>query len=241
MIERGKGVAIWKQIAEDIQSGITRGTLNVGDRLPTEFELAERYSVNRHTVRRAISALANDGYVAATRGSGTFVSQPPISYPLTARTRFSEIVSAQDLKPGGRLVGSGEEAAEDEIAQHLQVEDGTPLIRLETLRVADGKPVSISTAWMVTSMVPNFIADYAETGSITKALEKAGFADYVRKASWISADLADEDDSAHLRLEVGAAILRVESLDATDGGRPLQFSRSRFAGSSIQLVVKNPL
>jgi GntR family transcriptional regulator, phosphonate transport system regulatory protein len=237
MIQRDKGVAIWRQIAEDIQAGITRGNLSEGDRLPTEFELAERYDVNRHTVRRAIAALANDGYVAATRGRGTFVSQPPISYPLTARTRFSEIVSAQDLQPGGRLISSKEEAAEGEAAEKLGVSEGEKLIRLETLHVAEGVAISFGTSWFVAADLPNLIADYAETGSITKALEKAGFADYRRKASWISADIADANDSKYLRLEPGAAVLVVGSLNVTTNNKPLQFARARFVGNAIQLVV----
>lgn len=239
MIERGKGVAIWRQIAQDIQTGIARGKLLVGDQLPTEFELAQRYDVNRHTVRRAIAALANDGHVAATRGRGTFVSRPPISYPLTARTRFSEIVSSQDLQPGGRLISSSEEPAAAQIAEKLCVAEGEKLIKLETLHVAEGQPVSIGSSWFIAAMLPNLIADYAETGSITKALEKAGFAEYRRKASWISADIATETDGTHLRLEAGLPVLVVDSLNVTADGKPLQFARARFAGDAIQLVVEN--
>lgn len=239
MIERGTGIAIWKQIAADLQAGIADGQPRSGERLPTEMELAERYQVNRHTVRRAIAELANDGYVEATRGRGTFVSRKPIAYPLTARTRFSEIVSAQDLQPGGRLISSAIEPAAGVTAQKLTISEAMPLIRMELLRVAGGRPLIISTAWVPVHMAPNLIADYAETGSITKALERAGFADYRRKASWISTSPADAADLSYLQLAPGVPVLVVESLNVTGPGVPLQYSRARFAGDAVQLVVES--
>ncbi len=57
----------------------------------------------RHTVRRAIAALANRGLVRAERGSGTFIEQQRIPYPIKQRTRFSEIVTGAGHMVGGRL------------------------------------------------------------------------------------------------------------------------------------------
>lgn len=238
-IARGTGIAVWKQIASDLQAGIAGGSLGVGEQLPTEMELAERYKVNRHTVRRALAELANDGYVEAARGRGTFVAPQPINYPLTARTRFSEIVSAQELQPGGRLISSGTEAAHGVVAERLQLDPGAPTIRIEMLRVAEGRPVLIATAWFPGQLVPDIVQDYAETGSITKALEMAGYADYRREASWISAQAPDASDRSHLRLAPGVPILLVESVNVTAGNVPLQFSKSRFAGEAVQVVVKS--
>lgn len=239
MIKRGSGVAVWRQVAEDIQGEIARGRLSVGERLPTEMELADRYKVNRHTVRRAIAMLASDGYLEAERGRGTFVSRRPIAYPITAQTRFSDIVSAQDLQPGGRLIGSSVEPAQGVVAEKLGVKADEPLIRLETLRVVEGRPVVIGTGWFVAAMVPSLVADYAETGSITKALAKAGFEDYRRQSSWVSASVAEGGDCGYLQLEPGDPLLVVDSVNVTADGRPLQYSHARFSGKAVQLVVEN--
>ena len=229
---------MWRQIALDLQADIARGRRAEGDRLPTEMELAQHYEVNRHTVRRAIAELANGGFVEATRGRGTFVSRRQIAYPLTSRTRFSEIVSSQDLQPGGRLISSASEPARGIVAERLALAVDAPVIRLEMLRVAEGQPVLISNSWFPSALVPNLVQDYAETGSITKALEIAGHADYRREASWISALPATADDRRHLRLEEGRAILLVESVNVTTNRMPLQFSQTRFSGDAVQLVVK---
>ncbi len=75
-----------------------------GTRLPGETEIAETHRVNRHTVRRALAALAERGLVRAERGSGTYVEAPRIAYPLRSRTRFSEIIGAGGREARGQLI-----------------------------------------------------------------------------------------------------------------------------------------
>ncbi|MGY3653253.1 DNA-binding GntR family transcriptional regulator [Bradyrhizobium sp. LM4.3] len=86
------GVALWRLVADGIERGIADGRFAAGDKLPGEMEIAETYRVNRHTVRRALAALAERGIVRAERGSGTYVEAQKLAYPLRSRTRFSEIV-----------------------------------------------------------------------------------------------------------------------------------------------------
>ena len=92
--DTASGVALWRQVADGIERGIADGRFAAGEKLPGEMEIAETYRVNRHTVRRALAALAERGLVRAERGSGTYVETRRIAYPLRSRTRFSEIVGA---------------------------------------------------------------------------------------------------------------------------------------------------
>lgn len=238
-LDRGAGIAIWRQIMEWLKAEIASGAFEKGSRLPPESEIAARFGVNRHTVRRAIAALTAEGVLRADQGRGTFVAAAPISYPITSRTRFSEIVSGQDKAPSGRLIGSGTEEADALLANWLKVPIGTLLIRLETLRVADGVPVMIGTSWFEQSRFPNLVADYAETGSITKALAKAGVADYRRKESRVTAELVDPQDVAVLNVASGQPVLVVESLNLDAEGKPMQYTRTRMAADRIQLVVES--
>ncbi len=224
---------------EWLKAEIASGAFEKGSRLPPESEIAARFGVNRHTVRRAIAALTAEGILRADQGRGTFVAAAPISYPITSRTRFSEIVSGQDKAPSGRLIGSGTEEADALLANWLKVPIGTLLIRIENLRVADGIPVMIGTSWFEQSRFPNLVADYAETGSITKALAKAGVEDYRRKESRVTAELVDPQDVAVLNVASGQPVLVVESLNLDAEGEPMQYTRTRMAADRIQLVVES--
>jgi len=236
-LDRSAGIAVWRQIMETIKAEIVSGTFEKDSRLPPESELAARFGVNRHTVRRAIAALTSDGILRADQGRGTFVASRPLSYPIGTRTRFSEIVSGQNRAPSGRLIGSSLDEADALLANQLKVPVGTMLIKVETLRVADGIPVIVATSWFEHARVPNFVADYAESGSITKALEKAGVKDYIRKETRITAELVEASDARQLGLALGQPILVMESLNLDMAGKPLQYARTRAAADRMQLVV----
>ena len=60
-LSRGSGVALWRQIASQIEEDIAARHFPPGGRLPTEQELATRFEVNRHTLRRAVAALEDKG------------------------------------------------------------------------------------------------------------------------------------------------------------------------------------
>src|SRR5262244_3737023 len=142
------GVLLWRRIADDLEQSIARGTFEPGSRLPGEIEIAERFGVNRHTVRRALAALAQRGIVRAERGSGTFIEQRRIPYPIRPRTRFSEIVGGAGHAVTGRLIAHATEEAEPDVAKRLKLRLGTPLLRLELLRHADRVPVCAATTWL---------------------------------------------------------------------------------------------
>ncbi len=66
---------IYKQIKQNIISG----TLKEGEKLPTEFECTELYSVSRDTVRNAFKMLENEGFIKRVKSKGTFVCLPELS------------------------------------------------------------------------------------------------------------------------------------------------------------------
>ncbi|CAN0600845.1 unnamed protein product, partial [Ectocarpus sp. 12 AP-2014] len=89
---------IWRSIAETLKTAIAEGHYAAGAKLPTEAALSDRFGVNRHTVRHAISHLVEQGLVHSRRGAGVFVLAKPLDYPLAMRMRFH-----QNLLATGRL------------------------------------------------------------------------------------------------------------------------------------------
>ena len=88
-IERRK---VYEQVSERLSAQIGT-TLQPGDALPSERELAERYGVGRSSVREALRMLESRGLIES-RGSGTFVIAPwrnPFQQPL------SLVVAGEDV------------------------------------------------------------------------------------------------------------------------------------------------
>ncbi len=238
-IARGAGIAAWRQIADDIEADIAAGRLSAGTQLPTESQLALRFAVNRHTVRRGLADLARRGLVRATQGRGTFVEARPIPYPIGPRTRFSEIVSRAGREAGGRLLGAVTVSADPRVAAALGIEAGTPVIRLDTLRSADGTPISLGSGYFPLPRFERFGDAYLAYGSITRALASRGVADYRRLETRISARPAAGEEAASLDLAPGRLLLAVDSINVDADGTPIQFTHALFAADRTEIVVES--
>lgn len=70
-----KGKTKYAALMENLKGDILSGKIKPGEKLPSENELSARYEISRHTVRKALGILANEGYITAEHGRGTFCSE----------------------------------------------------------------------------------------------------------------------------------------------------------------------
>jgi GntR family phosphonate transport system transcriptional regulator len=237
-IERGSGVTLWRQIAERLSADLLSGTLQPGDRLPTELDLASRYAVNRHTVRRAVAALADQGYLRVEQGRGTFVAEHMLDYVLGRRTRFHANLLAQGREPGGRVLESRIERADAAVARELHLKTGTRVLVLEHVGEADGVPITYATHYFPAERFNGLAELFAASGSITAGLKALGVSDYTRKQTRLSARLPTELEARHLAQAPARPLLQAEAVNVDPEGRPVQFSITRFAGDRVQMLVE---
>lgn len=232
------GVALWRQIADAIRLDIVGGKLENGDRLPTEALLAERFSANRHTVRRAIAVLAEEGVVAAEQGRGTFVrSIRRLSYPIGKRTRFREGLKGQAGSLTSVSISDKIENATARVAEALGLKPGAKVVRTEGMSVADGVPISRSTTWLDYRSFPDFAARIKEMQSTTRVFQSYDIADYSRASTRISARHADVEETRSLNLAPGAIVLVSEAVDVDPEGKALSYALTRFPAERMELVV----
>ena len=174
------------------------------------------------------------------QGRGTFVeSAKRFVYPIGLKTRFLEGLEGQASDRRGVLIGSSYEAADVDVAEALSIVPGAQVLRMETMGLADGRPISRATSFFDAERFVGFEQSYARTGSVTASLKAFGIDDYVRRSTVISATHASASDAADLRLSVGAIVLVTVALNATLDGVPVQFSRTRFPASMVDLSVSN--
>jgi GntR family phosphonate transport system transcriptional regulator len=230
------GYSAWRLIAEELRREIVSGARPPGAKLPPEGEMAERFGVHRNTVRQAVAALAAEHLVVARRGSGTFVTEHTVLvHRIGARTRLSDSLGRRG-RATGRLLESAIELPPPEIAERLLLAGGAGL-RLETLAVVDGRPLSRATHWFAADLVPGLAERYAAAGSITAALQAVGIDDYMRATTTVGARHATAIEAADLGLPAGSVVLVTRSLDTLTDGTPLQVGTTRFVADRVELDI----
>ncbi|MFL9927203.1 phosphonate metabolism transcriptional regulator PhnF [Herbaspirillum lusitanum] len=233
---RPSGATLWSLIETSLQDDILKGKLR--GRLPNEQALAERFQVNRHTVRQAVQSLQNRGLVRVEHGRGTFVRDEMIDYRLGRSSRFSHSLAAQHLLSDVDLRSWEELPAGADVAQLLEIEPGAPVLKVELLDLADEHVVSVCTQYFPLPRFAGFIDLYRESRSTAEAFARLGILRFARKMSRISARLPRAEVARDLQQAKSLPVLYVESVYADDEGVPIEYGITRFAGDSVQVVVE---
>lgn len=239
-MERQKGVALWRQIADRIRASIAQGDFDATGMVPPETQLAEQFGVNRHTVRSALAALGQEGIVRAVQGRGTMIDRKDkFTFPIARRTRFTEGIGDQAKGLEGLLLSSALEPAGNDVAKWLALEPQIQVIRLDVLRKADGRALSRSTIWFPAGRFKGIDEAFRRTGSVTRALCEYGVDDYLRAVTEVSATHAEPDDVAQLALTPGAIVLVTRALNTDMQGLPIQYAVTRFPADRVEFTITN--
>jgi GntR family phosphonate transport system transcriptional regulator len=227
---------VWQSIAADLRNDISEARYGVGAKLPTEAALADRFGVNRHTVRHAISQLVTEGLVHTRRGAGAFVAARPTDYPIGKRVRFHENLRAVGREPTKKALSIECRAATEDEAETLAVQDGAQVLAYHGLSLADGVPVALAEALYPLDRLAGLEVAMREESGITAALKRIGVDDYTRTSTRITATLATATQALHLQIDEGAPLLRTSSLSVDGDGNPVELGRTWFAGDRVTLT-----
>lgn len=235
---REPGVALWRQITRALEDEIAGGTLAPGARLPTEAQMAARFAVNRHTVRRALEELQRNGLVRVEQGRGSFVAEDVLDYSVSSRTRFSEWIRRHNKEPSGRLLELRELPAEQSVATELGLRTGAKIVMLERLGLADGRPVNISQHFFPSARFPGLLLALRDGGGISEALAACGLSDYRRQTTRVSARLPSAQEAALLRMPRNRPLLTTENINVDPQGVVVEFGTSRYPTPRVQIVFE---
>lgn len=233
-----KPAALWQSICDTLRAEIAQGAWRAGARLPTEAELAQRFDVNRHTIRRALSQLSGEGLVQSRRGAGVFVRVTPVPYQIGPRTRFRQNLLSAGRTPSRRLLHLGVQGATDTEAQALGLAVGAPVHVADSISFADDLPVSLARSCYCATQFPALGAALRKLGSVTAALAQVGVRDYTRKSTRLTGHNADPVQARHLQIKTGDALILSESINIGPSGTPVEFGRTYFVGTRIELVLE---
>lgn len=238
-VERGAGVAVWRQIEQILSAEIAAKSFGDEGRLPSEAELARRFDVNRHTVRRAMLRLAATGLVSVEQGRGTFVQPGAIDYQIGRRTRFTENLRRQKHASAGVVLSSERMKADPAVAKALGLRAGTLVYQIETRHDSDGVPLTYARNWYPAARFPELPATIEAAGGITAALAEFGVKDYTRKWSRIGSVLPASDVARRLQINRQQPVLWVENVDVDEKGVPVKYGVTHFAADRVQLMVEH--
>lgn len=233
---RTDGVPIYIQIRESLRAEITSGNLKRGEQLPSENELAARYSVSRMTIRESIEDLVDEGLLYRRHGVGTFVAYPHLQRDHTKLTSFFDKAESEGVQVQAKLLSLEVIPATPKVAEALDIPPGSHVIRVKTLRYADNVPVTVHDAHIPHKLFPSLVNENLEVQHLWSLFEKNGYR--VRRAVQKLESREASKEVAHLmKIKEGAPVLFKERTVYADDGTPVEFTYCYNRGDIYSLTV----
>jgi len=231
------GVPLYLQISQSITRDIQNDFVP-GSRLPTESVLAERFSVNRHTLRRAIDEMVAAGLVERRRGLGVFVLDDVLRYGIHKHSRFTETLEAAGNATESTLLHKQLISAKDGVARRLDLSNGQEVIWLETLRRVNDRPFSVVSHFLPGDLCrPVF--DAYQGGSLHECVAVHLRIRLERRLSLITSRLPQGDDAILLGISRHQPVLRVKSVNVNQAdGIAVEYALTRFRSDRVELEIK---
>jgi GntR family transcriptional regulator len=230
--------ALYRKVADDIKDAIAAGAYAAGTRLPSESELAERYSVSRGTIRQAFAALRADGVIASRRGARRVVIGAARVQSFGELLSFSRWARAMGEEPSGKVISLVRRPATELESERLAIAPDALIYHLTRVRLLSGRPVMIERG-VFPDRVGKIIADMdMERGSVTERLEEHGIV-FADAEHVIDAIPASAEDARLLGVSPRVPMLRERRYSTDLAGVPLESSDDRYLGSAVAFSVHN--
>ncbi len=204
--------------------------------LPTERELASALATSRTSVRQALTELVTEGRLTRRHGSGTYVAEPKLAWPLQMAS-FTQQAGSSGLVVESTFVASQRMRASDELARLLGVEPGAPVQRLERLRKVNGAPMALEHSHLSAVRFPGLARSVRKAGSLYQVLGEQWNVTVVGAVETIETAPATPREAGLLDTDVGAPMMLLSrhSFDAHD--QPVEWVRSWYRGDRYKFVA----
>lgn len=226
-------ITIHDKIKEEIDDQIWK----IGERLPSERDLAERFNVSRMTLRQAITMLVEEGVLERKVGSGTYVASTRVQEKMRGTTSFTEIVHSQGKSPSTKLISYQKKLASKTERQRLQLGANDLVIRMERIRYADNVPLVFEVASIPEKLIRNFNKTDI-TNHFFKTLAVNGY-EIGKSQQTIYAKTASDRVAEYLEVAKGHAILALTQVSYFTDGQAFEYVRSQYVGDRFEFYLEN--
>lgn len=228
----------YKKIAQTLIEEIQAGTWSVGDLLPTERELMERFGVSRNTVREALRIVKDDGYIARRQGSRTVIVST------TKVGAFVNVVSSLDDLPlyiaDTRSVHLATEHVliSERVAEIIGCSPNEKRLRVQYLRwrKESNEPLCYTEVYVE----PEYdeVEQTLDGGTVYDKLESHFGITLSHVEQEIEATQADPNIASRLNIPVGSPVLAAKTMLYFPNNKLAQVSISHYPANRYRLRIR---
>lgn len=232
--EGGKARRVYLLLLDEI----SKGTFRAGSLLPGENRLADSFDVSRVTIRRALDALAFDGWIEKRTGAGSMVlERKDVGTKIAANfaTLIPQLVE-MDRTTTARLLSFSYGSPPEEVSDAMQLAPGSKVQTAVRVRYSDGQPFSHLTTYVPEEIARNYGEADLATQPLFRLLERSGVK--IDEAyQTVTATLATPDVAEALNVAVGSALMFLRRIVRDADGHAVEYLSALYRPDLFRLEM----
>ncbi|MHA3066553.1 GntR family transcriptional regulator [Lacticaseibacillus saniviri] len=231
------GSPVYIQIHNQIKQDIEAGKWKIGDRIPSERDLAVTFGVSRMTLRQAVQTLVDEGVLERRIGAGTYVASQKVQEKVSGVTSFTDLMLTQGKQPSSKTISYHVAKPSLSEIEKLKLPEDAQVLRMERIRYADDVPISFEVATVPYSLISSFSKSEV-TRSFYHTLEHKGQYILGGAQQTVSAMLASERIAEYLDIKRNEPILRLRQVSFLQDGQPFEYVRTQYVGTRFEFYLE---
>ena len=227
------------QIEDMIMEDIKKGVLKLGDRVGSEFGIANKYGISRSTVRNVFDRLVAKNILMRRAGKGTFVAFPVTTKNTSLLVGFSEKMKEIGYTTRTKVDKVEVKTISSNLQKILRLSQDDKIIEINRIRFINEIPFVIHCAFLSFERCKHIMNIDLEKFSLTSSLKNILGFRLSHAEETIYSYASTSEESKLLEIKKGSPILAVEGLTYDDNGVPVRYSIAKYRYDVVRLKTNN--
>ena len=221
-------IPLYHQVELSLRAFIEDGLLNAGDILPPEIELSHAFEVGRHTMRMALSRMADDNLIVRKAGWGTVVKQQTGRTQFFLDRSFTRQMAELGREAHSKVLQSFPATIDEGTPRAFQGRIGAACFILMRLRFGDQEPIGLQKTTILTGLCPGLERFDFNRESLYDVLAREYKLVIHKIAHTVSATVADDFKAELLQVREGDPLLVVYTAAYLDSDEIIEVTTSHY-------------
>ncbi|MFC4386304.1 trehalose operon repressor [Gracilibacillus marinus] len=227
-----KYIMIYHEMIDQLESGVYRPK----ELLPSEHELTSIYQTSRETIRKALTLLAQNGYIQKIQGRGSVViDRNKLDFHVSGLVSFKEVIDKLGEKAETHVQSCELMEASDTLQEQMKVKQSEKIWEIKRVRTFSNERVTLDKDYFVQSFVPHMTKEIARN-SIYEYLENELQLAISFAKKEITVEYLTDEDRAYLDVDGFNNIVVIRNYVYLNDAQLFQYTESRQRPDKFRFV-----
>ena len=236
-INKNSPLPLYYQLKESILEAIKNEEIVVGEKIPSERELAEYHNISRMTVKKAVDILVNNDYLIKKQGRGTFVSNYKESYSISPLLSFTKEMEKKGLNYKNKILNFTK-VKDKKIAKKLNFKENDKFFRFERLRLIENKPFLLEKTYLSTKKIADLKQEELKNNSLFKLIKNKYNIKLKNAEAEIEAVILNDQIAKKMKVKEGMLGLYFEQISRDENDEIIEYTSAYYRNDNYKFKFK---